>query len=231
MTVLTAIQNACAILPLNRPDAVFSSQEREHFELQVLANTAAGHIAKDCEWQKLKEIATIAGDGATEDFDFPADYDRMLKKAELRTSRHIAALTHITASDRWLDLALRQFNVVTGAWTIHGGRIHIRPAPLDGEEVKYFYMSAKWAMDSEGTAKSVFEADSDTFRLSEKLLELCMIWKWRANKGLPYAEDLQNYEDAKEKLIAADKGSHSITIGRAERPSDAEAAYQRSIGP
>ena len=57
MSVLTAIQSACAVIPLTPPEAVFSSSEREHFELQVLANTAADHIAKDCEWQKLKAIA------------------------------------------------------------------------------------------------------------------------------------------------------------------------------
>jgi len=231
MTILTAIQNACAIIPLNRPDAIFASQEREHFELQVLANMAADHIAKDYEWQKLKSVATINGDGTTEDFSFPADYDRMLKKAELRTSRHIAALTHITSSDRWLDMTIRQFNLVAGAWTIHGDQIHIKPAPANGEEVKYFYMSSKWALDNNGSAKAAFTADNDTFRLSEKLLELCVIWKWRANKGLAYAEDLGNYEDAKEKLITADKGSRILTIGRGRLPSDAQIAYPEAIVP
>jgi hypothetical protein len=231
MTVLTVIQNACGTLPLNRPDAIFASQEREHFELQVLANMAADHIAKDYEWQKLKGVATINGEGTTEDFNFPADYDRMLKKAELRTSRHIAALMHITSSDKWLDMSIRQFNQVAGAWTIHGDQIHIKPAPVNGEEVKYFYMSSKWALDHNGSAKATFTADNDMFRLSEKLLELCMIWKWRANKGLAYAEDLANYEDAKQKLITADKGARVLTIGRTRLPSDAQIAYPEAIVP
>lgn len=231
MSVLTAIQNACAIIPLDRPNGVFASQEREHFELQVLANTAADHIARDHEWQKLKAVATIAGDGAVENFDFPADYDRMLKKAELRTSRHVTALTHIVSSDQWLDMTIRQFNLAAGAWTIHGNQIHIRPAPANGEQVKYFYMSSKWALDTNGTPKTAFTADTDAFRLSESLLELCMIWKWRANKGLAYAEDLANYEDAKEKLVTADKGSRVLTIGRARMPSDAQTAYSGVIVP
>ncbi|WP_119271427.1 phage adaptor protein [Taklimakanibacter deserti] len=231
MTVLTVIQSACGTLPLNRPDAIFASQEREHFELQVLANMAADHIAKDYEWQKLKGVATINGDGTTEDFNFPADYDRMLKKAELRTSRHVAALRHVTSSDQWLDMSIRQFNLVAGAWTIHGDQIHIKPAPANGEEVKYFYMSSKWALDSNATPKAAFSADNDTFRLSEKLLELCMIWKWRANKGLAYGEDFGNYEDAKEKLITADKGSRILTIGRDRLPSDAQIALPEAIVP
>jgi hypothetical protein len=155
----------------------------------------------------------------------------MLKKAELRTSRRITALAHVTSSDRWLDMSIRGFDPITGAWTIHGGRIHIRPAPVAGEEVKYFYMTAKWALDREGTAKAAFDADDDTFRLPEKLLELCMIWKWRAAKGLPYAENLTDYEDAKEKLIAADRGPRTITLGRARPSSDAPVAWPGVIVP
>ncbi len=230
MTVLTAIQNACAVIPLNKPDGVFAGQEREHFELQALANAAADHIARDYEWQKLKQIATITGDGLAEHFGFPSDYDRMLKQAELRTSRHMGALTHIAASDQWLDMSIRQFSLATGAWTIYGDQIHIRPAPADGEEVKYFYMTSKWAADKNGTARGTFTADDDAFRLSEKLLELCLIWRWRANKGLAYAEDLGNYEDAKEKLIVADKGSRLITLGRPLAPAGAQIAYPGVIG-
>jgi hypothetical protein len=229
MTVLTAIQNACAVLPINRPDGVFAGQEREHFELQVLANTAADEIAKDGEWQRLKKIAVITGDGVAQDFDLPQDYDRMLKQAELRTARLVAPLMHVVSSDAWLDLALRPVSQVTGAWTLHDGSLHIKPAPLPGEEIRYFYMSDRWAVDKNGTAKAQFTADDDIFRLSEKLLELAMIWKWRANKGLAYAEDLANYEAAKEKLVTWDKGARMIVIGGAAA-SDAGLAYPRSIG-
>jgi hypothetical protein len=229
MTVLAAIQNACAVIPLNRPDGVFAGQEREHFELQVLANTAAEHIAGDCEWQRLKQVATILGDGETEDFAFPSDYARMLKKTELRTTRQVCALNHIVSSDQWLDIVLRQFNQPAGAWTIYDDRIHIRPAPVNGEEIRYFYMSSKWAMDKNGSERTAFTADDDTFCLSEKLLELAMIWRWRSNKGLAYAEDLANYEQAKEKLIAADKGPRTILIGR-QRSRGAKPAYSRILG-
>lgn len=231
MTILTAIQNVSASIALDRPEAVFSSTEREHFELQVLANTAGLHIAKDYEWQALKVVATLTGDGTKTVFEFPANYDRMLKAAELRSSRYTAALTHVTDSDQWLDMEIRQISQVAGMWTLHGGQMHIRPAPATGEEVKFFHMSKLWAKDDQNTLKDVFTRDTDTFRLSETLLELCMIWKWRAQKGLPYAQDHDNYEDAKEKLIAADKGSRLVAVGRTRRPRGVTAAYPVSIVP
>lgn len=231
MTVLTAIQNVSASIALDRPEAVFSSTEREHFELQVLANTAGLYIAKDYEWQALKAVATLAGDGARSTFDLPADYDRMLKEAELRSSRYITSLTHITDSDQWLDMEIRQFNQVAGMWTLYGGQMQIRPAPAAAEEVKFFYMTTLWAKDDQSTLTGGFTKDTDTFRLSEKLLELCMIWKWRAQKGLPYAQDQDNYEDAKEKLITADKGSRILAVGRQRRIRGVSTAYPVSIVP
>ncbi|QIG49567.1 hypothetical protein G5V57_18725 [Nordella sp. HKS 07] len=231
MTILTAIQNVSAAIALNRPEAVFSSTEREHFELQVLANTAGLYIAKDYEWQALRVVGTLTGDGTKTAFDLPADYDRMLKEAEFRSSRYITALTHIIDSDHWLDMEIRQFNQIAGMWTLHGGQIHIRPAPAAGEAVKFFYMSKLWAKDDQGTLKDGFTKDSDTFQLSEKILELCMIWKWRAQKGLPYAQDQDNYEDAKEKLQAADKGSRIISVGRARRLRGMTSTYPVSIVP
>lgn len=231
MTILTAIQNVSAVIALDRPEAVFSSTEREHFELQVLANTAGLQIAKDYEWQALKSVATLTGDGVRTAFDLPVDYDRMLKEAELRSSRYVTALTHVTASDHWLDMEIRQFNQVAGMWTIFGGRIHIRPAPAAGEEVKFFYMSKLWANDDQGSLQVGFSKDADTFRLPESLLELCMIWKWRAQKGLPYAQDQDNYEDAREKLQSTDKGSRIIAVGRTRRLRGASTAYPVSIVP
>lgn len=231
MTVLSAIQNVSASVALDRPDAVFSSQEREHFELQVLANTCGLYIAKDYEWQALKMVGVLMGDGVKTAFDLPDDYDRMLVKAELRSSRYITALTHITSSDQWLDMEIRQFNQIAGMWTLYGGHIHIRPAPAAGEEVKFFYMSKNWAKDSQATLKASFTQDTDAFRLSESLLELCLICKRRAQKGLPYAQDQDNYEDAKEKEIAKDQGSRIVSVGRMRGFRGAATVYPVSIVP
>ena len=56
-----------------------------------------------------------------------------------------------------------------------------------------------------------------------------MIWRWKANKGRSYAEDMANYENLKEKLINQDKGARMISIGRVRMPFDARIAYPQSI--
>jgi hypothetical protein len=231
MTILSVIRNVTMFISLSRPDVVFSSTEREHLELQALANKSAQYIAGDYEWQALKTMATLAGDGATMAFPFPNDYERMLKKAELWSSRLATPLTHVVETDHWLELDIRQFGFAAGAWSIFGDRINIKPAPVSGEVVKFFYMSSKWASDNAGVPKVAFTNDDDDFRLSERLLGLCMVWQWKAAKKLPYAQEQDDYENEKEKLIAADKGSRILRVGRARLPRDVNVAYPIAIVP
>lgn len=233
MTILSTIQDASMFISLERPATVFSATaaERELLELQALANTCGGYIAKDYEWQALKLEAVFTGNGSATNFPFPDGYDRMLKKAELWSTRMTNPLTHIVETDRWLEIDVRQIGFVTGAWSIFGDAVNIKPALLTGEQVKYYYMSNKWAKDKDGIARTSFAQDTDTFRLSEELLKLCIIWKWKAMKKLPYAQEQQDYEDAKEKSITADKGARILRGGRARMPRDVNIAYPTSIVP
>ena len=231
MGILSVIQNVSASISITKPEAVFSSQEREHFELQVLANACASYIAKDYEWQALKTLATLTGDGILTAFSFPDDYDRMLKKAELWSDRNAKPLGHVADTDRWLELEVRQFGFVSGLWSIFSDQVNIKPATASGELIKFYYMSNKWARDDAGTPKASFLLDTDVFRLSEPLLELCMIWMWKSKKKQPYAQEQDDYENAKEKLIAADKGSRILRIGQDRSSRGVQIAYPVSIVP
>ena len=231
MSVLTAIQNASAVIALNRPTVVFSSAEREHFELQVLANSCASMIARDYEWQALKARGLFSGDGLGGSFALPADYDRMQKEGDLWSDRLQSPLTHITSTDQWLELDIRPFETVTGASTLLNDEIAVRPAPMNGETISYYYMSSRWAGDNDDGQTCLHRRRRCLPPLSESLLELCMIWKWRANKGLPYAQDQDNYEDEREKRIAADKGARLLRVGRVREAHGHRTAYPVAITP
>jgi hypothetical protein len=148
MTVLSAVQNACSVIGLTKPDALYSSTDREHYELQVLANTCGDHIAKDYEWQELKALATITGDGSDTTFALPSDYDRMLKDGKLWSSSYQTPLTHIISTDEWLDITVRDFTPIIGVWTLIANEINILPAPAAAATVKYYYMVTKWATNA-----------------------------------------------------------------------------------
>lgn len=230
MTTLSVIQDACTSgIALEKPTAVFGSTTREHIELASLINEAGYMIADAHEWQTLNRIATITGDGTDEDFILPTDFSRMLDKSQLWSSSLETPLTPISDRDEWLGLDVQAFDFVINAWIIYGNEIHIKPALASAVTVKYFYQSHHWARSAASANIDQFSADTDTFRLSERLLKLALIYKWREMKGLPYAENMADYQDLLAKLIARDKGSRIIRLGKAQMPRDAVFAYPQNI--
>jgi hypothetical protein len=231
MSLLTVFQQACTSgIALEKPAAVYGSTTREHIELANIANEMAAMIAASHEWQILNKIAVITGDGTSEDFALPADYDRQLDKSQLWSTSLETPLSPISDRDQWLELDIKSFDFIINAWIIYAGEIHIKPPLVSAVQVKYFYQSDLWGLNG-STPISEFTADTNTFRIDERLLKLGIIWKWREMKGLPYAEDLATYERLLAKLIMRDKGSRIYRIGKAQMPRDAIFAYPQDIVP
>lgn len=66
-------------------------------------------------------------------------------------------------------------------------------------------------------SKSGFTDDNDIFVLSERLLTLSLIWRWRSQKRQEYAEDLTNYETALATATGDDKGARILVAGSKRR--------------
>lgn len=232
MTVLSAISQACASLGLSIPTAVFASVVREHQELATIANEMAQEIAFDGhEWSRLKTLATLTGNGVATTFDFPSDYQRMLKSARLWPSATPSApLCHSSDTDQWLGDTAYSNGWLTNSWTIIGDQIHIRPIVPNAATVQFYYLTRNYAKTAAGVAKASFSLDTDTFRLDERVLKLGIIWRWKASKGLPYAEEMQTYETALGVAVANDKGSNIIREGRPRWSGDVSIAYPWVLG-
>jgi len=229
-SILTTIKKACPFIGLAVPDAVFSSTLREHVELQEIAWDAAKTMARAYDWQKLKAQATLTGDGSSVSVDFPANYDRMLKKSQVWSSALDTPLTPIMDHDEWLGLDVQAYDLVINAWTIYGGQMHFNPVLANAATVKFFYISAYIVADSGNAEKSSFTEDTDQFLLDPQALKLAIIWRWKQSKGLPYAEDMQNYEDVVSRLISHDKGSRLLRFGKSKKPRGVTQAYPQTFG-
>jgi hypothetical protein len=226
MQVLGVIQRMCKVVGLAVPDVVFGSDDRSAQELGALANQMAERIAEEHDWQRTRVLETITGDGTTQRHALPDDYGRMPEVSRLRTTDW--ELSHVLDHNVWLDWQMRGYTPVNGAWTMLGDRIEILPV------VKYWYQSQNIVRsdgiqasatfpytlpftlagsDDYGFAQVEFLNDDDHFQLDWKVLELGMIWQWRANKGLPYAEDMATYQDKLARLIKRDRGPRTVLVG------------------
>lgn len=231
MTVLSVVRAVSTAIGIDRPEAVFSSTEREHVELAELANEMAERIAEAFDWNILKRLQTYTGNGETDAYPLPTDYDRMPVAQSVYTSRFRAALQHVTSHDHWLDLTTRNYSFGTGGYTLLGGELVFLPVLAAGETARLYYMSNLWATDADGEPRTEFMADTDLFRLDEALLKLGMVWQWKAYKGLGYAEEMATYEQRLAHRVARDGGSRMIRIGTARMPRGVTLAYPGVIVP
>jgi hypothetical protein len=69
------------------------------------------------------------------------------------------------------------------------------PPTLPGEIVTFNYYSSFWIMNSARTvSRAQWVADDDFSLINEDTIMKGVVWRWKASKGLDYAEDFRAYE-------------------------------------
>lgn len=233
MTVLSCITDVATRIGIAVPSEVFAGTDRTSVELKEAINEAANGIRDDVDWQRLKQIQTMTGDGSYTAFDLPSDYARMLKKAALIPSdTPHQPLHHVLDTDEWLRMELEEVQSIVRRWTIYQNQVHISPTLDSGITVKFFYISNKlWVATGGSTpTKSAATLDTDEFFLGDRILKLSLVWRWKAAKGRAYEQDKQDYELALDTLAGTDKGSRTIRVGRSRIPADVTLAYPWPLG-
>lgn len=231
MSILSVCKDAAVKLNHTQPTSIFSSTDAFAAELLLAAkDTAESLLKEDHDWRALTSLATCQGDAATVVFPLPSDWERMVKTAKLHSLRFRNATFRAARDlDEWLFIKDNLLVGSPGNWVQLGNAVQIFPAMPVSDTARFYYISNKYALSATSVPQAAFAADTDTFALDERLLRLGIIWRWRADKRLEYAEDLKNYEIAKAFAMSKDKGSQAIVVGR-QRFRDVDIAYPALLG-
>ena len=228
-TVLTIAGEVALKISLEKPSALFGSEDRTDEVLAETMQEAAERVIRAHDWQVLKAQAVHAGDGVQTAFDLPAGYIRMPKDGEVWSTRWQHPLQHISPEE-WLHLDVREFDIVTGTWALFGGVINYKPALAQDEQARFWYVTEYGMRSALGQDKAAFDADDDTFRLDDRLLKLAAIWVWREAKGLDYGEEQRAFETALAREIAKDSAAHVLTQA-SRRSVGGKVSYPWNIVP
>ena len=213
MTALTIVQNACTELGIASPTSCFASTDRVIVQMRNLMNREGELLRDSYPWTRLvteKTFSTAAQ--AIQTSAVPADFGWFLNDSmwNRTTGRQIAG--PISPSDWQREQVYPSIAAPEASFMFRGGDILITPSPTASQTVAYEYVSKNWAEASGGTDLSRMTADTDVAFLSESLITLGIIWRWRKSKGLDYAEDFRTYEIEKAKAIARDGGSKTYNL-------------------
>lgn len=233
MTVLSAAQSAMVRLVGRKPQTVFSSTSQMEIEIADLATDVAVDIMKSHDWRALTKLHTLTGDGTETEFNLPSDYDRIvLAQGVADTGNWLWGYSSVQSLDEWMTITNSGFGAITpGWWIILEGKMRFSPAPSSGSPAQFAYISNAIGRAAAGGAPiSAFSDDGDSFVLEDRLLTLGLIWRWKAQKGLEYAEDMASYEKALSENAARDKGSQAIRKGYPNRLPSAHLAWPWALG-
>ena len=231
MTILDVCKGVAAVVGLELPDAVFGSTHRTSVELAYLANECASSIQEEADWRALTRNLTLTGDGVAITHRLPDDFARFRLDAQFLSTGNGWNLQRSASPEAILAAEYHHVPAFGGAWGILGDEIIVRPALADGLTAAGIYQSKFVVRRANGDAAERFISDDDTFILPERLLRLCMIWRWKANKGLPYPQDFETYELALRNARANDGGREVIAIAGREVFGHVKTAWPGVIVP
>ncbi|KXV78779.1 phage adaptor protein [Acetobacter cerevisiae] len=214
MTVLDCFKQASRRLLAQDQNSLFTGSDPFQIKMQTIITEAALDLAQHHDWMALTKQCTLTTDGSTADFDLPADYGRMLVKADVHSSIWSVNYQAVRDLDEWTQLQRFMPSTIPGYWVIYGGQMHLMPVPRVDENPCFWYVSNNLVKGADGTQKPLFTTDADTFLLDEQLLTLAMIWRWKQAEGLDYQEDMQNYEIRLSQVATKDHGSLPIRSNR-----------------
>jgi hypothetical protein len=193
MALLNIIRNAADRLGLPRPSAVVSSTDPNAVALLAMAQEEGKTLARRHEWQVLQSEHTFPTVISTSSYSLPTDFDRILKETVFNRTSRRRMMGDLTPA-QWQETQASLVTMVNPAFRIRGGLFLISPTPSAVETIAYEYITKNWCQSEASVGQAAWVADTDTGILDEELMALGIIWRYRAAKGLDYAEDMANYE-------------------------------------
>ena len=161
------------------------------------------------ELNKLFEVETIPGEFR---YELPDDYYTIIKKTAWAADQyhrlddpqspsdwafHQNALADVSLYPRFRLAADNQ-----------GKYIELDPVPGGSETIQFQYISKNWVKNG----GNMFISDAEEPVFDEYLMELGLIAKYTQRRGLPFAYELAQFEEERDRQLGSASGSRDINL-------------------
>ena len=227
MSLLTIIQGVYQRLSFTQPVSIIGNTDQLAVQMLALTQDIGDELIERWDWQRLKGAAApvqFTGNGVTATFALPADF-KSLSPSDTFVSSVYPTLTlpgPVGESDL-LRMKATPFALQPSAWRRLGNSIEFYPVLQLNEVVTYVYAGNYWITDVTGvTPKATFTADSDLVRLSERLIRLGVLWRFKRAKGLDYGQENEDFERSFTRLSASENQNDMVEMAVSDYTTDSQ---------
>lgn len=194
MTVLSMVQSVCRRVGIPTPSLVVSATDETVLRLLELAQEEGRELARYGDWRVLrkeKTFTTVAAETQT-DTPLPADLGGFIDNTfwNRTASRR---LTGPLTSDQWQTIKANSGPASTDSFYLRGTSWLMSPVPAASQTIAYEYRSSYWCESSGGTDQEYWQADTDVGLISERLMGLGLLWRFKQSRGLDWQTDHEKY--------------------------------------
>ena len=211
MSLLTICQDVLAeIGNFEIPSSIIGNQNDTAVQILAIANAAGDKIGGSRQegWEVQQIEYTFNTVADQENYTLPATFAWPIQ-ATWWDRQNQWYIYGPTSPQDWQALkAYVSSSSIRRHWRIRGNEILIYPTPpAAGDPILFEFVTTDWCKSSDGqTFYSRWNADTDLPLMDENLFKRAIKWRFLKEKGLPYAEDFNEYNVEMDKAIARDGG-------------------------
>lgn len=225
-TLLQITQHFCRRRGLPIPTAVIGTNNDTLRQVLGLLEEAVLELADEWDWSELKKSGSFqhAGGGSTQDYlaysfggndPTTASAFATMKDFTLWDATNREPVAGPLSDAAWQAMITQGISPASYSYRIGGGGLQIwpEPAPLNSVTFTFQGVLTRPILRSNGTDYSdTFANDADTPLLDYNLILKGLRWRWNKEKGLPYAEEKDEYQNAVITAINSDGSAPKLSL-------------------
>lgn len=198
MDLLQITQQFCLRTGLASPSFVVSSTDPQITQIQALLNEVCAYVTENWNWEALNQEAVFTSvaselQGSMETIA-PIAFRSIIKDTMFDRTQNLPITGPVSAVE-WQAIKAMPATGPLYRYRLRTSSLYFTPTPTAGHTIAFEYQSAACIYNYLDTEyKELFTKDTDVFVLPAEILLLGLRWKWKAEKGLPYAEEFNTFE-------------------------------------
>lgn len=191
-TLLQIVQQFTAVAGLTIPVSVVGSTDTQIIQILALLNEGLDELAVK-KWPQAETEATFTSTSVESQGKIDTiapGFEELIPDTFWNLTNKLPAIGSMSPAETQV---LKVWGTPSAMVTFRqvGDELHFIPAIASGIQFRFEYRSKYLVKSSLGVAKQYFTADSDVPVLPDNLLISDLRWRWRMEKGLPYAEQMR----------------------------------------